>query len=1051
MHGRCVPVSAESHNTLYSQILANCSHYQAHIIGDAPGAANNVIGVSPLGPRDDSSDHYAPSNTHFGRIPEMLVAVSHSRPLVIILDDLHYVDAPSLDLLSYLAQTLTDLPVCIVAAYRPWEIQKRASGDKLEIIKRRALNLEVRSLSSEAMRQLLGERMIRIDEEQLEQLRKLTGGNPKLILEYERVIAQDGAATTLKEIVAVSPGISIAINERIEGLPLFDRHLLACASIIGSTFERELAIEIAEIDRQEAIKAFGQFEVRGLIRPLRPGEFEFTPNLLREVIYREIPPDIRASLHRRAGSILKELAGQRGADSAEHIARHLHHSREPDAVEEALENANRAGRQFLLYGNYAKASEMFALALDTARRFNLEEQGRLCDQLTEYGAALNEMGDLAGAEELFREAVACAEKMGEPQRICELALKVPDYHWPLPGCSSALAILLCERALKLTDNNPGLQARLAGRLAAELSYDPSQKARAAALIALSMQIIGNGEEDRALALQVMRYRDCTLRHPDQLEDRLSNAEEMSRLARETGDHVSLWEAATARIVSLLALGRSNESEREFQIIEQTTKMIRRPIYQVFHLFTLASRAAFFGRFDDCKRLFWRGRHAAIEGKVSGVLAQCWPLLIIPYFEDERLLELESIANDDWASRYSRSFAEQAVRCWLNACLGRHFEAKMQLQHLAIDNFADLRSSAELLSGAVMLAAACLRIGNMPQYAASLYDLLLPYADRNAVFGQVAYLGSISFYLGRLANALSRTEDAIGHFQAAMQRHSEMEARSWNLYAACELADILLKAENRERSQYGAALVSQIKVEAESRGMGSLAKRVAGISTGDPNTSTKLANDRSMIGDQRLVGVNSGTADAPTGVFRKIGRFWTLTHNGQTAQVKHRKGLSLISVLISKPHESIHVATLGGAMSEAQNSSDDPLEGFEPSDIGAMIDREAKRSYEARARDLRLELNEAKLHNDLGRVEKLEQELRFLMRELARAVGLYGRDRLSGSSNERARLRVTNAIRSAISEISVHHPALAQHLTMSIKTGLFCSYSPPANSSVDWEV
>lgn len=344
MHGRCVPVSAESHNTLYSQILANCSHYQAHIIGDAPGAANNVIGVSPLGPRDDSSDHYAPSNTHFGRIPEMLVAVSHSRPLVIILDDLHYVDAPSLDLLSYLAQTLTDLPVCIVAAYRPWEIQKRASGDKLEIIKRRALNLEVRSLSSEAMRQLLGERMIRIDEEQLEQLRKLTGGNPKLILEYERVIAQDGAATTLKEIVAVSPGISIAINERIEGLPLFDRHLLACASIIGSTFERELAIEIAEIDRQEAIKAFGQFEVRGLIRPLRPGEFEFTPNLLREVIYREIPPDIRASLHRRAGSILKELAGQRGADSAEHIARHLHHSREPDAVEEALENANRAGR-----------------------------------------------------------------------------------------------------------------------------------------------------------------------------------------------------------------------------------------------------------------------------------------------------------------------------------------------------------------------------------------------------------------------------------------------------------------------------------------------------------------------------------------------------------------------------------------------------------------------------------------------------------------------------------------------------------------------------------
>jgi hypothetical protein len=873
----------------------------------------------------------------------------------------------------------------------------------------------------------------------LQELKELTGGNPKLIIECRPLLDAGGSLALPNLLAPIPPGVSIAINERLGALSPLERHLLACASVIGATFDHELAIDVAEIDRSAASKTLSDAEMRGFIRPSGLGRLAFKPGLLGHVLYQELPPDVRASIHHRIALRLKDLAVRSGDDSQEAIARHLLMSREPGAIEEALQFASRAGRRFLRIGNYAKASEMFALAIDATRHSRAGSETELCDRLIEYGESLNEMGNLLAAEEVFREATTLAERLGDAARICELALKVPDYHWPLPGYCSALAVLLCERALKLVDS-PALKARLAGRLAAELSYDPSQTSRCSELIGFAREI-AEKEQNPDLTLRILRYRDCTMRHPDHLEERVANAAEMSRMARELGDHIALWEACSARIVSFLALGRLNESEREFQILEQITKMIRRPLYRAFHLLSLANRAALFGRLPECERLFDRARSDVVITDNPRILARIWPVVIIPYLENDRIGELDSMANAVLANGHSESPAEQALRCWLNARLGRHFEVRTQLHRFAVNNFSDLRSSPDFLMGAVALAAACLKVGNVSHHAARLYDLLLPYADLDVVFGQIAYLGSVSYCLGRLANLLSNREDALSHFKAASERHSQMEARPWSLYAAAELAGMLLKDDKRERRQYASTMLSQIKTEAVARDLAFLEKKVAELWSTDEYQSSR-ALDQDAIAEKALPPANSnrpvGSLGAIIGVFRKIDRYWTITYEGQTTRTKDRKGLTLISLLMSKPHEAIHVSQLAGSINSAHNSSEDAIEGFEPTDLGAMIDPEAKQAYQARARELRQELNEAKSLNDLGRIESLEQELRFLTRELARAVGLYGRDRANISSNERARLRVTNAIRSAISAVSIHHPLLANHLETSIRTGLSCS-------------
>ena len=84
------------------------------------------------------------------------------------------------------------------------------------------------------------------------------------------------------------------------------------------------------------------------------------------------------------------------------------------------------------------------------------------------------------------------------------------------------------------------------------------------------------------------------------------------------------------------------------------------------------------------------------------------------------------------------------------------------------------------------------------------------------------------------------------------------------------------------------------------------------------------------------------------------------------------------------------------------------------------------------------------------MDKLQQEMDFLTAELARAVGLGGRARTTTTSAERARVNVAKGIRIALAKIAEQSPLLEHYLTTTIKTGLFCSYTPPPVNPLSWD-
>ncbi len=164
-----------------------------------------------------------------------------------------------------------------------------------------------------------------------------------------------------------------------------------------------------------------------------------------------------------------------------------------------------------------------------------------------------------------------------------------------------------------------------------------------------------------------------------------------------------------------------------------------------------------------------------------------------------------------------------------------------------------------------------------------------------------------------------------------------------------------------------------------------------------------------------------------------------------------KGFSVIHHLLSRPREVVSALELGGLLDGASSISAGSPTAIDFGDAGPMLDAESKKQYRLRLEELEADLDAARRFNDIGRVEQLSDEMEFLEAEMRRAVGLSQRDRKASSTSERARIRITNAIRAAVSRIETHHPTLGAHLKLSIKTGAVCSYRPDPAVEIKWKL
>ena len=202
--------------------------------------------------------------------------------------------------------------------------------------------------------------------------------------------------------------------------------------------------------------------------------------------------------------------------------------------------------------------------------------------------------------------------------------------------------------------------------------------------------------------------------------------------------------------------------------------------------------------------------------------------------------------------------------------------------------------------------------------------------------------------------------------------------------------------------------------------------------------------------------DSATQEPPVAdlnLIRREGDYWSLVFAGRTVRVRDLKGVRYLARLLADPGREFHVLDLvaaeSGHVAAVEPGRATGLSHTGPGDAGEMLDARAKAAYRRRLAEIEDDIDQARAFGDTERAAQAEMERDFLARELARAVGLGGRDRRAASNSERARVSVTRAVRQAILRLSEHHPELGEHLERTIRTGTYCAYTPDPRAPAAW--
>jgi hypothetical protein len=628
-----------------------------------------------------------------------------------------------------------------------------------------------------------------------------------------------------------------------------------------------------------------------------------------------------------------------------------------------------------------------------------------------------------------------------PQRFATTAANLPEFLWPAPGRPNRLAIILGEQALRLLDErDTALRLLVSARVAAELSYDPRAKGRREEL-AIHLEKFADVTCDPETLLRILCFRDCLLRNPEMTEERLTNADEITRISLQLQDQRGIYVAAMARIASLAELGEFQQVDFEAETAANAATLSGDSRYEYGMLAYRVARSVMDGRFAEAARVFEGCREISAMVEAPELADSSVPALIL-FQETGRLGELQKVIGAA-VDRHPYEPVYRAMLAWLLLELGNSREAKLHFTRLAANDFESVDAAGNRLACLAALAEVCAQLRDT-EAVEGLFNRLRPYAGRVVTFASCGFLGAVSRYLGKLAATALRFDEGLRHLEDAIRLNERSAARLWSAYSRYDLAALLAHRDGPGDRARALGLAAVLFREVASMGTIALATKLEALQ-GD----LAERNAGSAISETKEASSNCPEAARDSQVsfpmvFHCEGDYWTLAFEGGSVRIKDAKGLKLIAHLLSHPGQRFHVIELEAAISRALRSS------IIATGSGPVIDAQAKKSYRMRLNELKTELLEARRFNDQEHVWKLEQEASFLTHELTRAVGLGGRDRMGVSEVERVRLRVTNAIKFAILRVSKYHPALGQHFRKYIFTGYFCLYGTEPNSTI-WQV
>jgi tetratricopeptide (TPR) repeat protein len=274
--------------------------------------------------------------------------------------------------------------------------------------------------------------------------------------------------------------------------------------------------------------------------------------------------------------------------------------------------------------------------------------------------------------------------------------------------------------------------------------------------------------DTHTLVAALESRHAALLHIEHLDERLRLGEEFLALAADVGERELQAVGLHWRIFDLLEAADIAGARREHGALVRLAEELRQPLYRHFAVGWEVVWAQMEGRVDESERLaleaFELGRQALARDAET-----VYAMQVMTLRRRENLLSDYVDTIEASIAKHPSLVAWRAVLPLAHLAAGDVPAAVAEFERLAEGGFAALPRDMFWFAAVCMLAEACALIGDRDR-ATVLYDLLLPYKDRNVQVTQAAFWGSSERFLGLLAASMARWDVARGHFESAIAKN-----------------------------------------------------------------------------------------------------------------------------------------------------------------------------------------------------------------------------------------------------------------------------------------
>jgi AAA ATPase domain len=790
-----------------------------------PDIGARIGGVRP--PLADDPD--AERLRLFDAVRDWLGAIARRRPVLLVLDDLQWAERSSLLLLRHLLDSPPAGHVLTVVTLRDGEVEGMGPLHTLGSFEGSADvdRIDVPGLAADDVAALVAQALGRpvgngAEAEAARWLVDETAGNPLFVLEILRGLDPDDPADALAQARRRLPErVHDVVRWRLAGLSDDTNATLAAASFVGEEFSLDvlssaLGSRVLDLRHQldDAVRA-------GVVRDADHGHrLAFAHAVVRRALQDDVAPDRAADLHRR---IATALADDPGEGAAAEVAYHYLHAADAGTATLAI----RWGRSAADHARRETAFESAVWFLDRVvevhDRFGdqaadpVRTRELACELRLDLAEAHDRAGEFIARDRRHLEAADLARDLDRTDLFTRAAL---GYGGRLPAAlppNPTARRLLDESLARLAPIDGRARALTLARLAHVLHADAPHAERK--VVADEAEAMARRLDAPVVLASVLVSRVLALDGPDDVDEHLDIGTEVIRIGQQTGDLDLVLQGARARIHPLFVVGAHDAARDLADTFTQLAGTVRHPEYLRLATMWQTMWTALDGRFDEAEAQADQLRvqlEVAGHSQVSAIhLAQTFVVRWLrgtlagarPVVQAGRHLNAPSLT---WWS----------LQGWIEAGTGDHEAALSLLADRRVGDLTSADAGYLWVLTVVGIAVTAATVGE-PRWAEAAHDTLAPYSGRNCVLGYAAYLGAVDHHLGALAAVLDRADEAVGHLEAALERHRVIAARPWVALSAAWLANVLTDRDGHGDADRAVALHAEATELARELGVAAL--------------------------------------------------------------------------------------------------------------------------------------------------------------------------------------------------------------------------------------